>query len=43
MEAGLVARAAVAASSLARDLDLHVEDVVVVQNFQHPRAAPPAL
>jgi len=32
VEAGLVARAAVAASSLARDLDLPVEDVVVVQN-----------
>lgn len=32
MEAGLVARAAVAASSLARDLDLNVDDVVVVQN-----------
>ncbi len=32
MEAGLVARAAAAASSLGRDLDLHVEDVVVVQN-----------
>jgi hypothetical protein len=32
MEAGLVARAGVAASSLARDLDLPVEDVVVVQN-----------
>ena len=32
MEAGLVARAAVAASSLARDLDLPVEDAVVVQN-----------
>ena len=32
MEAGLVARAAVAASSLARDLDLPVEDMVVVQN-----------
>ena len=32
MEAGLVARAAAAASSLGRDLDLYVEDVVVVQN-----------
>jgi hypothetical protein len=32
VEAGLVARAAAAASSLGRDLDLHVEDVVVVQN-----------
>lgn len=32
VEAGLVARAAVAASSLARELDLDVGDVVVVQN-----------
>jgi hypothetical protein len=32
VKAGLVARAAAAASSLGRDLDLHVEDVVVVQN-----------
>ena len=32
MKAGLVARAVAAASSLGRDLDLKVEDVVVVQN-----------
>lgn len=32
VEAGVVARATAAASSLARDLDLHVEDVVVVHN-----------
>ena len=32
VDAGLVARAVEAASSLGRDLELHVDDVVVVQN-----------